>query len=895
MQRHRSSLQDIFKELQTDSGKGLTSGQIPDIQKEKGLNKFDDEKKETVLQKALHHLVDITSLILLAAAVIAFIVAIFDPSHGFTDSIVIMSIVVINVVLATKQEMGAEKALDALKNMHANMTVVLRDGEKQNINAVDLVPGDILILGAGDMIPADARIIESSNLKVDESILTGESVPVEKDGNLEIAEDAPLGDRFNMLFSGCLITNGRVKAVVVETGMSTEMGKIAGLLSDTKKVKTPLQKKMDGLGRILCMVAIAAGAGMFLMEIINGNFAENPLLVLLNAVSMAVAVVPECLPIIVTASLAYGVMLMANKHAIIRRLSAVETLGSASVICSDKTGTLTMNRMTIQKVWIPGHDPIDAQSDFNHNERFLIEIMSLASNASIEVNAEGESVKEIGDPTETAIVRLLRDKNITKKSLDAIFYKMHELPFDSQRKLMTTVHELPETEKPKEGQHRYISITKGAFDRIPIDPATVCGDTAKRIHDEFAQSALRVIAAGYKYYEELPAVLDEAELEKDLIFAGFVGMIDPPRPESAIAVQTAKEAGIKTVMITGDHVITASAIAKEIGIFSEGDKTMTGVELAKMSDDELAENVKSYSVYARVSPEDKIRIVKAWQSHGEVVAMTGDGVNDAPALKAANAGVAMGSGTDVSKSASDVVLTDDNFASIVDAVKEGRRVYTNIRKVLCSLISCNLSEIFTMLLGILFWQRAPIVAIQLLFINVVADGVPDLCMCREPAEKDVMRQKPVEKNESIFARGVATRIIIYGTVFAVVSLIAYYLGAFVDVYDGYAPSHEIGMTMAYLVIGGSSVVNILNVRSFSESVFSKNFFGNKMLLAGICFSFAALGLTATVPGLRDVFYCVPMGSNHWLIAIGLSLAPLFAGEIHKIFVRRKMKKLTVGN
>ena len=873
-------LSNIYEALQTNPAVGLTGDKALELQRQKGFNKFDDEKKVSVFQKAFHHLKDITSIILLVAAAIAFYVALLDPAHGFTDSIVIVSIVIVNVALATKQELGAEKALEALKNMHAHRTIVTRDGQKRPIDAVELVPGDMIELEAGDMIPADARIIENVNLRVDESILTGESVPVEKDAAAEIGGNAPLGDQANMLFSGCLITNGRAKAVVVTTGMSTEMGKIAGLLNETKNVKTPLQKKMDGLGKILCIVAIISGIILFLVELVNGRFAVNPLYVLLNSVSMAVAVVPECLPIIVTATLAYGVMLMAEKKAIIRKLSAVETLGSTSVICSDKTGTLTMNRMTIKRVWAVGHEPKAVKDTFNHEEMRLIELMSLASNASV-TTRDGEE-KEIGDPTETAIIRLLKDKHIEKESIDSLFPRVFELPFDSDRKRMTTVHETGSLDKL-----RYISITKGAFERMPIDALSVCMDTAKRIHDQFAEKALRVLAVAYKYYDTLPETLDESELEHGLTFSGFVGMIDPPRPESMASIQTAKEAGIKTVMITGDHAITASAIAQDIGILSEGEKVITGTELADMSQEELTLRVKDYSVYARVSPEDKIRIVKAWQSHGEVVAMTGDGVNDAPALKAANAGVAMGSGTDVSKSASDVVLADDNFASIVDAVKEGRRVYTNIRKVLCSLVSCNLSEIFTMLLGILFWQKTPIVAIQLLFINVVADGVPDLCMCREPAEGDVMKRKPVRKDASFFADGVSARILLYGTVFALVSLIAYFIGAFTPVHDNFVPSHEIGMTMAYLVIGWSSVVNIFNVRSFNQSIFTIGFTSNKLLFTGICFSLITLGLTAVIPGVMDVFYCVPVSLYHWLIMMGLSTAPLAAGEIHKVFVRRK--------
>ncbi|MCL2766841.1 MAG: cation-translocating P-type ATPase, partial [Peptococcaceae bacterium] len=593
-------------------------------------------------------------------------------------------------------------------------------------------------------------------------------------------------------------------------------------------------------------------------------------------------------PIVVTASLAFGVMLMAEKNAIIRKLSAVETLGSTTIICSDKTGTLTMNRMTIQQVWAVGHEPTNSKDAFNHDEMRLLEMFSLSSNASIVVT-DGEE-KEIGDPTETAIIRLLQEKHIDKESLDAIFPRVFELPFDSGRKRMTTVHKTGDLEDDV----KYISITKGAFDRIPADATTYCMDTAKSVHDQFADNALRVLAVAYKYYDTLPEKMDVEELENGLTFGGIIGMIDPPRPESKAAVQVAKDAGIKTIMITGDHAGTAAAIASEIGIFNKGDKTLTGVELEAMSDEELAKNIKDYTVYARVSPEDKIRIVKAWQEYDEIVAMTGDGVNDAPALKAADAGVAMGSGTDVSKSASDVVLTDDNFASIVDAIKQGRRAYTNIRKVLCALLACNLSEIFTVLLGLLFWGNVPLVAIQLLFINVVADGVPVLCMCREPAEKDAMKQKPVKKDESIFARGVTERIALYGALFAVISLIAYYVGASVALQESFKPSHEIGMTMAYLVIGLSSVVNIFNVRSFNQSIFTIGITSNMLLFVGACFSFLILVLTATIPTLMNVFYCVPISMSHWLIVIALSVSPLLVGEIHKAMIRNKQRILVTN-
>jgi len=872
----------IYQELKTNPAQGLADERVLELQREKGLNKFDEEKKESLLQKTVHHLKDFTSLILLFAAGIAFFMA-FQPESekGFTDAIVIFSIVVLNITLAVRQERGAEMALDSLKRMTAQMTTVIRGGVRQLINAEQLVPGDILTLESGDMIPADARIIESINLKVDESILTGESVPIEKDADAEINENASLGDHINMMFSGCLITNGKAKAVVVETGMSTEMGKIAGLLNNTKKERTPLQKKMDTLVKIICAIAIISGATLFAIQTIYHQLGIAVIPVMdrvLDMVSLAVAAIPEGLPIVVTITLASSVLNMAQKNAIIRKIPAVETLGSASVICSDKTGTLTMNRMSIQRIWAVNHEPSHADEVFDHNEMQLLELMSLSSNATIEI-VDGKE-KAIGDPTETAIIRLLNDKHITKESLNTIFPRVHEIPFDSDRKLMTTVHRTDDLENVQ-----YISITKGAFDRIPIDATSVCADTAKRIHNEFANDALRVLAVAYKHYDELPANLDSEELEHGLTFAGFVGIIDPPRPESTLAVQTAKEAGIKTVMITGDHALTATAIAREIGILAEGETAVTGTDLRKMSDEELMENVRNYPVYARVTPEDKIRIVKAWQSHGEIVAMTGDGVNDAPALKAADIGVAMGSGTDVSKNASDVILTDDNFSSIVTAVEEGRRVYDNIRKVLMSLIPSNIAEIVVMILGFVIWGKTPLYALQLLFINVVADGIPDLCMCREALEDDAMRRKPIPKNKNIFSYGLSTRVIVAAAVFTVVSMISYFVGSSVAL-GGILPSHEVGRTMAYVTLALASVINILNVRSFNKSLFTIGFTSNRLLFGGICLSISLVVATALVPGVRDIFRCVPISGYHWLIIVGLSSVPFFVIELKKLFLRK---------
>jgi len=874
MNHTQEKLPDIYLKYNTNPDTGLTDQEVKEIRAEKGFNQFEEEKKESVPQRIFYHLRDLTSIILLIAAAIAFILS-FQGVKGLADGFVILAIVILNLFLAIRQEMGAEKALDALKNLNAHMTVVLRNGAKESVDAVELVPGDILMLEAGDLIPADARIVESVNLKVEESILTGESVPVEKDAGAVVPDRAPLGDQTNMLFSGCLITNGRTKAVVVGTGMQTEMGKIAGMLNETKKTRTPLQNRMNRLGRNLCVLAIVSGAILFVMQMLHG---VAPLLVLMDAVALAVAVVPEALPVAVTITLAFGVFNMAKKRAIIRKLAAVETLGSASVICSDKTGTLTMNQMAIQKLWAVGYDPIDAQEDFNHDQRWLMEMLGLASNATIE-NFDGVD-REIGDPTETSIIRLLKDKHITKGSIDAIFPRVHEIPFDSDRKLMTTVHELEDM--------RYISITKGAFDRIPVDATSWCSETATRIHDEFASGALRIIACAFKYYNELPEDLGPDELEHGLTFAGFVGMIDPPRPESVAAVQTAKDAGIKTVMITGDHAATATAIAREIGIYEEGDKVITGVELEGVSDDDLFESVKSCSVYARVSPEDKIRIVKAWRAHKEVVAMTGDGVNDAPALKAADVGVAMGSGTDVSKSASDVVLTDDNFASIVDAIAEGRRVFDNIRKVLFSLISCNISEIFTMLVVIALGWGSPLFALQLLFINVVADGVPVMFIFREAMEADAMKRKPYDPGASVFAYGLRERIVTMATIFAVTSIIGFYIGRFVEVSSAIGPSHEVGVTMCFIIIGWSSVINIFNVRSRTQSIFQVGVRSNMQLFFALCFSLAILTLMPIVPVFMTIFHCVPLAAEHWFIMIGLSVPPLVFVEIQKIFLRKSL-------
>jgi len=870
-------IKDLAHELKTSIEGGLTDLQVQSAKEIYGPNQFSEEKKETVFQKVFGHMKDFTTLILLAAGCVALYSVISgEGGKGPTDAIVIFSIVILNIFLAVKQELGAEKSLEALKKMTAQMTVVVRNGTQMTIEACELVPGDIVVLTMGDAVPADCRLIDSINLQVDESMLTGESVPAEKDHDAEVAEGESVGDRFNMIHSGCTITKGRAKALVVATGMKTEMGNIAHLLQDTMKMRTPLQQKMDKLCKFICVLAIASGALLFFLQTMAGVEMSYRLL---NSVSLAVAAIPEGLPIIMTITLAYGITTMAQRKAIIRKMPAVEALGNAQVICSDKTGTLTLNQMTVKRLWAVGYDPVSVSADFNDDENKIVKYMALANNASVTTVA-GE-VNEVGDPTELGLIRLMHEKGILSDELADSYPRVYELPFDSGRKLMTTVHKL------LNGQ--YLSITKGAFDRIPCDHTGKDYKEAQIHHDDWANRALRVLAVGYKYYDAMPANLTSEELEADITFLGIVGMIDPPRPESTEAVKIAKAAGIRTVMITGDHAGTAKAIAEEIGIFESGDRVVTGAELSTMTQQELEADVKNCSVYARVSPEDKIRIVQAWQHHRAIVAMTGDGVNDAPALKAADIGVAMGSGTDVSKNASDMILTDDNFASIVSAISEGRRVYDNIRKVLISLIPSNISEVVAMIFGFILWGTTPFAAIQLLFINVVADGIPDLCMCKEPLEAGAMERKPIDKDASVFAHGMGWRVGIMAVLFTILAMTGYYIGSFIQVHESIVPSHEVGRTMAYVTLAWASVVNIMNVRSFRESIFKIGFTSNPLLFGGICLSLMLVAITAAVPGIRDVFHSVPVSASHWGIMVCMAITPFILMEVVKIFVRKYSK------
>ncbi|AMC93609.1 magnesium-transporting ATPase [Erysipelothrix larvae] len=868
---HNMTKDEVVKALSVDTENGLSRPEV-DIRYEKyGPNAFEEAKKESLFSKILHHLKEISTIILLVAAGIAGYMAIYT-GEGWAKVVVILSIVVINIVLGITQESRSEKALEALKNMNAHKASVIRNGAFITLDATEVVPGDIIELHTGDSIPADARLLEASSLQVEEAALTGESVPSEKDSHAIIDESAPIGDRINMVYSGCLVTGGRGRAVITETGMNTEMGKIANLLNTTGKQLTPLQKRLQTLAKYLSLVAIGAGVIIFFVgAVIHGDSVAD---MLLTAISLSVAAVPETLPVIVTLILANGVQNMVKKNTIVRRIPAVETVGNTNVICSDKTGTLTQNKMFIQRLWHAELEPNSASHTFDKKELEMLELLIACTNARVDtVNFSHDNPIIIGDPTEASIIRLMLDKGIERESIDEMYPRIHELPFDSSRKLMTTVHQL---------EHGFVSITKGAFDRIPANFTESLSAKAHEVHDSFANQALRVIAVGYRFWNHLPEHLDAETLENDLNFVGLIGMIDPPRPESSRAVAHAKEAGIKTVMITGDHIGTASAIAREIGILEEGGRAITGAQLLEMSDDELRNNVKDISVYARVSPEDKIRIVQAWQSHEMVIAMTGDGVNDAPALKAADVGAAMGiTGTEVSKSASDMIITDDNFATIVDAISEGRAAYDNIRKTVHFLLSVNFAEIIVMLIGVLIGWGTPLTSVQLLFINVVSDGIPGFFISQEKAEKDVMQRKPLSKNASIFSNKLGIQIAMKSSVFIVITLIGFYIGRFVQLTDTTPATYATGITMAFIVLSWASVLNIFNVRT-KQSLFKSSLFENPWLTVSAFASLLITVIVATVPFLQHVFVLSPISMYHWMIAIGLSLVQLVFGEIFKL-------------
>ena len=868
MELYQKTVDEVLLDLGTNAERGLSADEASARLAKNGANELARKKPKSMARRFFEQFKDAMIIILLVAAVISFVMACIEGHGEFFEPILILLIVVINAVMGVIQENKAEKALEALQNMSAPKSRVIRDGVEQIIESSQLVVGDIIRLEAGDFIPADARLIRSASLKSEESALTGESVPSEKDADAKIADKAPIGDRSNMIYSGCSVTYGTATAVVTATGMSTEMGKIASLLQGEKDAQTPLQQKLAQLGKYLGFLAIGVCAIIFVVGLINGNDIMN---LFMTAISLAVSAIPEGLPAIVTIVLSIGVTRLAKKNAIIRRLPAVETLGGASIICSDKTGTLTQNRMTLVRAYVDKDNVTEEISESNTEAvRELLTYGTLCCDGAISV--EGDKVTHLGDPTETAIIYGAYKNGLLQAELNESFERVCALPFDSDRKLMTSVNKI---------DGRLVVIVKGAFDVMCA--RCIAGDLerAREINDEMSAGALRVLAIGYKINDTLPEEISSETLENELTLMGLVGMIDPPRPEAKEAVKTCLLAGIRPIMITGDHVVTASAIAKELGILSVGQRAITGAELDALSEDELDGVVEQISVYARVSPENKIRIVKAWQRKGQVVAMTGDGVNDAPALKAADIGCAMGiTGTDVAKGAADMTLADDNFATIVDAVKEGRGIYANIKKVVGFLLGTNIGEVITVFIAMLLCQVSPLLSMQLLWINLITDSLPAIALGMEPVEKDIMTQKPRPKQEGLFAHGYGVRIVLQGFMFGILALIAFFVGnGGFTVVDGSIALTQ-GRTLAFMVLALSQIAQAYNMRS-EHSLFKIGPFTNKTLNKASLLSLVLMALVLFTPGVQGAFALAYLPWYKYLIGLGLICVPTVVMEISK--------------
>ena len=869
---HQLDVTEACRTFLTDPVKGLSSGEAGARQARDGFNEFEKTKHTTLWQKFISQFKSFMIIVLIFAAIISGVTG-YMNGEGITDAIIILSILIVNAIIGVFQEAKAEKSLDALEKLSAPHCKVIRDGETTIIESRELVVGDIVVIETGDNVPADLRLIESVNLKIQEAALTGESVPVEKDAEAVLPEDAPIGDRINMAYSSCSVTYGHGKGVVTAIGNQTEVGKIASMIQSVPDIRTPMQIRLDKLGKTLAIICLVV---CVVIMVIGLCYGRNLMEMFMTAVSLAVAAIPEGLPAVSTVVLALGVQRLAKQNAIVRNLPSVETLGSTTVICSDKTGTLTQNKMTVTHIYAAGN-----LSDTTEDSPVINELlkMSVLANDAI-LSTDGQS---IGDPTETALidagVRYLIDKNSLKKALPRIA----EIPFDSERKLMTTIHQNNDDD--------FLVAVKGGLDELLAnctrinDGISIRPLTEKDIEDihkanmEMASQALRVLAVGYKTIPELPVTFAPATIEKDFIFLGMVGMIDPPREEAKEAVRRCKEAGIKPVMITGDHKITATAIAKSLGIITTGDCVLTGTDVEMMSDEQLKEMACNVAVFARVAPEHKVRIVNAFQSRGNVVAMTGDGVNDAPALKLADIGVAMGiTGTDVAKEAADVVLTDDNFATIVSSVREGRRIYDNLMKSIQFMISTNLGEIVLLLIAVLANLDMPLLPIQLLFINLVGDSLPSLALSVDHADKDIMKRKPIDPNQGIFTKHFTTRVIIQSLIIGLTTLAAYMIGMKTSV--------DVARTMTFAVMVFCQFTIIFSIRS-GHNWFTHKMFTNRWLWLTIVFVAALTLLVLLVPGMQSLFKLAPMTSGQWWTVIGLSFGVLALSELFKLFTRNK--------
>ena len=890
------SIEEAEKILETNIQNGLTENDVKTKREKYGLNMLKAKKKASLLQRFIEQFKDFSIIVLIIAAIVSGFVGI-SQGEGMTDTIIILIVVLANAIIGIAQESKAEKSLEALQKLTDHASKVIRDGKIKVIPAKELVPGDIVVLDTGDYIPADLRVIEAVNLKAQESSLTGESVPVEKTTKTIEKTDVGIGDRTNMLFSSSLITYGRGKGIVVQTGMNTEVGKIAGMLDNTEKQITPLQEKLNKLGKTLGIAALAICAFIFIIGLIQG---KEPINMFMTAVSLAVAAIPEGLVAVSTIVLAIGVQKMVKKNAIVKKLPAVETLGSATVICSDKTGTLTQNKMTVEKIFINGETKELAEYKENINEDLKKLIFANMLCNDTKISTDG---KLTGDPTETALVDMAFKLDFDPSVYDRM-PRIQEIPFDSDRKLMTTVNEV---------NGKYIVYTKGGMDElIGICNSYILNGEIKNNIEEYknmitknneqmAKEALRVLACAYKEIDHKPTKEDMENIEKDLIFVGMVGMIDPPREEAKIAVEKCKTAGIKTVMITGDHKITATAIAKKLGILENEDEAITGADLEKMTDEELEKNVIKYSVYARVSPEHKVRIVKAWQKNGEIVAMTGDGVNDSPALKTANIGCAMGIvGTDVAKEAADVILTDDNFATIVSSVEEGRRIYDNILKVIQFLLSSNVGEVIVLFLATLLtpffakWFGITDIAhleillpIHILWINLVTDSLPALALAFDPANEGIMKRKPAKPGKGVFTKGMTWRVIYQGAMIGLLTLAAFMIGLATtkEPINGLSLDEskiEVGQTMAFITLAMSELVHVFNIRDNKKSIFKTKIFNNSKLIWAILASATLMFAILFIPALREIFSIPILPTGNILELVLLVFAPIVIVEIFKL-------------
>lgn len=869
----------VLAEMQTTKD-GLTQAEADKRMAAYGPNELEEGEKKSMVVRFFEQFKDMMIIVLIIAAVISAVV-----SHEVVDSIIILAVVIINAVMGVLQESKAEQAIEALREMSTPNANVFRDGHMTSVKSTDLVPGDIVTLEAGDVVPADLRLIEARSLKIEEAALTGESVPVEKETLVLEDIEIGIGDRVNMAYSNSNVTYGRGTGVVVNTGMNTEVGKIAGMLAQADETETPLKNNLNQLGKFLTIAIIVIAVIMFVVGIvINGTSWVD---MLLTSISLAVAAIPEGLPAIVTIILALGTQVMAKRNSVIRKLPAVETLGSTDIIASDKTGTLTLNQMTVEKLYTD-NEQLDAKGSIP-TDNMALKIMNFVNDTKI--GAEGNL---IGDPTETALVQFGLNHDFDVREKVKTEPRVAELPFDSERKLMSTVHEQPDG--------KFLIAVKGAPDvllerttKVLLDGKVIEMTKEEKenilFHNkDMAKQALRVLGMAYKYVDAVPAEMESAVVENDLIFAGLVGMIDPERAEAAEAVRVAKEAGVRPIMITGDHKDTAEAIAARLGIIKAGDDdaVLTGAQLNEMSDEEFAQKVSDYSVYARVSPEHKVRIVKAWQKEGKVVAMTGDGVNDAPALKQADIGIGMGiTGTEVSKGASDMVLADDNFATIVVAVEEGRKVFSNIQKAVQYLLAANLGEVLTLFLATLFgWDT--LLPIHLLWINLVTDTFPAIALGMEPAEKDLMQHKPRGRNSNLFSGGVLSSIIYQGILEAASVLFVYWSAIQWPVHSTYQEIHSDALTMAFATLGLMQLFHAFNVKSVHQSLFKVGPFRNKSFNWAILLSFVLMMIIIVVPGLNDVFRVAHLDWYQWGIVIGASFAIIPVVEIVKLFQRKMM-------